>query len=100
MVALDLDDPILDRAAGAALFLELRAEFRKLRRCKGNSHYEGDAFTFAPFRLPAHANNSIFRHRIFGRGCVSLRAATGLSARAVAPADRLTAVGTHSPRLR
>ena len=87
VVALDLDDPVLDRASGPAALLELAGQgFEPVGR-QGQAGDAGDALAFAALGLAGDPDNAVARRRDAGTGA----GATGRG---------LAAGGAHSALVR
>jgi len=59
MLALDLDDAIAHRAAGAALLLEFAREFLELRLCEPESRDDRYSLALTSFCLPSDTHDAV-----------------------------------------
>ena len=59
MLALDLDDAIAHRSAGAALLLEVAREFLELRLCERESRDDRYSLALPSFCLPSDAHDAV-----------------------------------------
>jgi hypothetical protein len=63
VIPLNLDDPILDRAAGAAALFQLFGQRFKLFQRQGDARDAGDSLAFTALGLPGYPHDPvIFRH--------------------------------------
>ncbi len=59
MIALDFDDPVLDRAAGAASFFQLASQLFELGRVQRQAVNGGHAAALTAFGFPADPDNAV-----------------------------------------